>query len=98
RAIEHLDCGRRVRRRQDAPPAVPRPDISSFDPHKMLDNQEYPGWGGPLYEEPALKITRQDGDRDLVLRYVSHRIQQDDLEIELTDIRDPVEEIGRAHV
>lgn len=89
--LEHLYWGPSLPRIQDFPPAVPRPDISSFDPHQMLDNQEYPGWGGPLYEEPALKITRQDGDRDLVLRYVSHRIQQDDLEIELTDIRDPVE-------
>src|SRR5207302_1704014 len=89
--LEHLYWGPPLPRIQDFPPAVPRPDISSFDPHQMLDNQEYPGWGGPLYEEPALKITRQDGDRDLVLRYVSHRIQQDDLEIELTDIRDPVE-------
>src|SRR5690348_1790329 len=33
-------------------------DISSVDPYQMLLNEEYPGWGGPLYEEPALKLTR----------------------------------------
>src|SRR5947209_16773818 len=59
--LEHLYWGPSLPRIQDFPPAAPRRDISSFDPHQMLDNQEYPGWGGPLYEEPALKITRQDG-------------------------------------
>jgi alpha-galactosidase len=80
-----------------APPGTPR-DISSVDPYQMLLNEEYPGWGGPLYEEPALKLTREDGDRDLVLRYKSHRIQQDDLEIELQDIRDPIEVTLHYHV
>ncbi len=57
----------------------------------MLENEEFPGWGGPRYFEPALKITRADGDRDLVLHYVSHHIQNDDLFVVLKDIRDDVE-------
>src|SRR5581483_6660308 len=41
--------------------------------------------------EPAVKITRSDGDRDLVLQYASHRIEGDELDIALKDIRDPIE-------
>jgi alpha-galactosidase len=89
--LRHLYWGLPVQREGDLTPLGPVPDISSFDPSQMLINEEYPGWGGPFYEEPALKITREDGDRDLVLRYVSHRIQQNDLEIELKDIRDSIE-------
>jgi alpha-galactosidase len=89
--LRHLYWGLPVQREGDLTPLGPVPDISSFDPSQMLINEEYPGWGGPFYEEPALKITREDGDRDLVLRCVSHRIQQNDLEIELKDIRDSIE-------
>lgn len=89
--LRHLYWGRPLQREADLTPPGAVPDISSFDPSQMLINEEYPGWGGPFYEEPALKITREDGDRDLVLRYVSYRIQQNDLEIELKDIRDPIE-------
>jgi len=28
-------------------------DISSFDPRQMIENEEFPGWGGPRYYEPA---------------------------------------------
>ncbi len=68
-----------------------RHDISSFDPRQMIENEEYPGWGGTRYYEPALKVTRPDGDRDLVLQYASHRIHDNDLDIVLKDIRDPIE-------
>src|SRR5271157_4682207 len=73
------------------PEGAPLHDISSFDPRQMLENEEFPGWGGPRYYEPALKITREDGNRDLVLRYVSHRVQQNDLDITLKDIRDEIQ-------
>jgi alpha-galactosidase len=88
--LEHLYWGAPLWRADDlaAPPA--RRDISSFDPRQMLENEEYPGWGGPRYYEPALKITRKDGDRDLVLRYVSHRIQGDNLDVEMKDIKDDI--------
>ncbi len=75
-ALRHLYWGAPLWRADDlaAPPA--RRDVSSFDPRQMLENEEFPGWGGPRYYEPALKITRDDGDRDLVLRYASHRISR----------------------
>jgi alpha-galactosidase len=89
--LQHIYWGPLLRSGADlAPPGTLR-DISSVDPYQMLANEEYPGWGGPLYEEPALKVTREDGNRDLVLRYKSYHIQQNDLEIELQDIRDPIE-------
>lgn len=89
--LQHLYWGGPLWRLEDIPAATPRKDISSFDPHQMLENEEFPGWGGPRYYEPAVKITRADGDRDLVLRFVSHRIHGNDLDITLKDIRDDIE-------
>jgi alpha-galactosidase len=89
--LQHLYWGGPISRSEDVPAARESRDISSFDPHEMLENEEFPGWGGPRYYEPALKITRADGDRDLVLHYENHRIQGDDLEITLKDIRDDIE-------
>ncbi len=89
--LEHLYWGGPLWRVEDLEAAAARQDISSFDPRQMLQNEEFPGWGGPRYFEPALKITRADGDRDLVLRYKSYRIAKNDLEITMKDIRDDVE-------
>ncbi len=96
--LQHLYWGGSLWRIEDVPEATERKDISSFDPHEMLENEEFPGWGGPRYYEPALKITRPDGDRDLVLRYVSHRIQDDNLDITLKDIRDDIQATLHYHV
>lgn len=48
--------------------------------------QEFPGWGGGELNEPALKVTFPDGNRDLVLHYVSHQIEGNDLRVTLRDI------------
>ena len=57
----------------------------------MMQNEEYAGWGGPRYYEPALKITRANGDRDLVLKYSSYSISNGfQLDIKLKDERDPI--------
>jgi alpha-galactosidase len=90
-ALRHLYWGAPLWRADDLEAPAQRRDISSFDPRQMLENEEFPGWGGPRYYEPALKIARENGDRDLVLRYLSHRIEQNDLDIVLKDIRDPIE-------
>jgi alpha-galactosidase len=95
--LESVYWGPKLPAVDDFTAAAPRRDISSSDPTHMLD-QEYPGWGGPLYEEPALKITREDGDRDLVLRYISHRIEGDDLDIVMKDINDSIEVTLHYHV
>lgn len=60
------------------PPAHSLSELTtSFDPSSTVTPQEYPGWGSALYHEPAIKITFADGNRDLVLKYVDHRILHD---------------------
>src|SRR4051812_15794266 len=86
--LQNLYWGAPLWRIEDLPAASERRDLSSFDPHEMLQNEEYPGWGGPRFYEPALKITRADGNRDLVLRYQSHHIGEHQLDVVLKDIRD----------
>jgi alpha-galactosidase len=90
-ALRNLYWGAPLWRLDDlnAPPNVR--DRSSFDPRQMMENEEYPGWGGPRYYEPALKVSRPDGDRDLVLKYASHRLSGNELDIALKDIHDPIE-------
>ncbi len=40
--------------------------------------QEYPGWGGSFYGEPALKLNFANGVRSLVLKYQSHKLEKHD--------------------
>ncbi|HCC58925.1 MAG TPA: alpha-galactosidase, partial [Solibacterales bacterium] len=88
--LQHLYWGARLWRADDLPNAVPVRDISSFDPSATRTPEEYPAWGGARFYEPALKITRADGDRDVVLHYVSQREQPDGVDIELKDIDDDI--------
>lgn len=89
--LQHLYWGAPLWRAEDIPPAKTAGDISSFDPHQMIENEEFPGWGGPRYYEPALKVSRADGNRDLVLHYVRQQIEGEQLSITLKDIRDEIE-------
>ncbi len=89
--LEHLYWGPPLWRAEDLPAATNLKDISSFDPHQMIENEEFAGWGGPRYYEPALKIARANGDRDLVLHYASQSIEGDELTITLKDIQDDIE-------
>ncbi|MBV9937724.1 MAG: alpha-galactosidase [Acidobacteriaceae bacterium] len=89
--LQNLYWGGPLWRTDDITNAAQYRDLSSFDPHQMLENEEYPGWGGPRFYQPALKIMRANGDRDLVLHYRSHRMGQNDLEIVMKDIRDDIE-------
>jgi len=62
------------------------PEQASFDLSQTTTPQEFAGWGSELYDEPALKITFPDGNRDLVLHYASHTIEGNTLTIVLRDI------------
>ncbi|NYF51930.1 alpha-galactosidase [Edaphobacter lichenicola] len=62
------------------------PGPSSFESSINTTQQEFVGWGGGLYVEPDLKVTFPDGNRDLVLEYVSHRIDGNQLTILLKDV------------
>jgi alpha-galactosidase len=62
------------------------PDLAGFDTSINMTQQEFTGWGGGLYVEPDLKVTFPDGNRDLVLEYVSHNIEGNRLTLRLKDI------------
>jgi alpha-galactosidase len=68
--------------------AMPHSDagLSSFESSINTTQQEFVAWGGGLYVEPDLKVTFPDGNRDLVLEYVSHRIEGNQLAILLKDV------------
>lgn len=66
-------------------PALPAPERSSFDPAGALTPQEYAGWGGAMTAAPTLKLHLADGNRDVVLRYDSYRVEKDGLDIVLRD-------------
>ena len=83
--LQHVYWGKRLYRDADLTAVQPTRDWASFDLSTTTTPQEYPGWGAGLYTEPGLKITFPDGNRDLVLHYVSHRIQGSTLEIQLKD-------------
>jgi alpha-galactosidase len=57
-----------------------------FETESGSSAQEFAGWGGGIYVEPALKISFPDGNRDLILHYVSHVVAADALEVILKDI------------
>ncbi len=86
--LENLYWGGPLWRQDDVPAATGGRELSSFDPPQSVINEEFEGWGGTRYLEPAVKITRADGGRDLVLHYASHTIQGDDLKIVLKDLKD----------
>jgi len=88
--LQNAYWGRKLLRDQDLTAAHSRPEHASFDSPETMTNGEYPGWGGRLYSEPCLKVTRADGVRDLVLKYVSHQVRGDTLEIQLKDTQDDV--------
>ena len=64
--------------------------LSGFDVAANVVPQEYAGWGGGLFAEPALKVAWPDGNRDLVLRYVSHTVERDAIAVTMRDIQRPL--------
>ncbi len=85
--LESLYWGEKLTSDGDLTSAHSTREHASFDSSETMTNLEYPGWGGRYYNEPSLKVTLADGDRDLVLKYVSHEIRGNTLEIRLKDIQ-----------
>jgi alpha-galactosidase len=73
-------------------PATPTPsrEWASFDSSYTDTPQEYAGWGGGLFVEPALKVTFVDGNRDLVLHYENHTTTADGFDVVMKDIKNAV--------
>jgi alpha-galactosidase len=84
--IQTLYWGKRLNAEDSFGVTHSAPGLSGFDSSINTTQQEFTGWGGGLYVEPDLKITFPDGNRDLVLQYVSHTIEGDKLTIVLKDI------------
>lgn len=84
--LQTLHWGGKFGDREALPAANVGRDRSSFEPTTATVLQEYPGWGAAFYGEPALKVGFPDGNRDLVLRYVSHSIDGQRLRVQLKDV------------
>src|SRR5215469_15693884 len=83
--LQPIYWGKRLWRDDDLAAAHSEREWASFDLSPTTTPAEYPGWGAGRYIEPCLKVTLPDGTRDLVLKYVAHRIDGDSLEIDLKD-------------
>jgi alpha-galactosidase len=84
--LQPLYWGARLSACDPLGPAHRNQGHASFDLPSGSTLQEFPGWGEGLYYEPALKITFPDGNRDLVLHYVDHAIDGNQLKVRLKDI------------
>ena len=84
--LQSLYWGKRLRPADPIPQARADRGSSAFDLPVNATPQEFAGWGGGLVVVPNLKVTFPDGNRDLVLHYVSHAIQGDTLTVTLKDI------------
>ncbi len=84
--LQTLYWGKRLRPADAFPEARANEGSSAFDLPVNATPQEFTGWGGGLVVVPDLKVTFPDGNRDLVLHYVSHAIRGNVLTITLKDI------------
>jgi alpha-galactosidase len=85
-AVQNLFWGGKIQRDQDFDVARTWDDYS-FENREGMTPEEYPGWGGMRFNEPCLKVTFNDGGRDLILKYVSHQSEPNQLVIKLKDIQ-----------
>jgi alpha-galactosidase len=88
--LQQLYWGGRLGASDAFPVAKPMQEWASFDSSYTTTPQEYAGWGGGLFMEPALKITFADGIRDLVLHYQSHTATTNGFDVVLKDISRPI--------
>jgi alpha-galactosidase len=83
--LQTLYWGKRLRT-QDPSPTPSAEGGSGFELPVDTTSHEFVGWGSGLYVVPNLKVTFPDGNRDLVLHYLSHTIRGNSLTIRLKDI------------
>ncbi|HKV25338.1 MAG TPA: alpha-galactosidase [Candidatus Acidoferrum sp.] len=85
--LQSIYWGGRLGAHDEIAPAHSLPELASFDSSYTTTPEEYSGWGAGLYIEPALKITFPDGNRDLVLHFVSaNQVSPQVIDVELKDI------------
>jgi alpha-galactosidase len=88
--LQQLYWGGRLGATDSFPQPRPMPGWASFDSSYNNTLQEYAGWGAGLFNEPALKVTFADGNRDLVLHYESHAETAHGFDVVLKDIARPI--------
>ena len=84
--LQPLYWGERLSAHDQPGPASSMPDAASFDPSPATTPQEYAGFGGAFYNEPALKVTFPDGTRDVRLQYRANTPQKGGIDVLLKDI------------
>jgi alpha-galactosidase len=84
--LQTLYWGSRLAPDDPLGPATPPASRSSFDAIGSNTPQEYAGWGGPITVMPDLKVHFADGNRDLLLRYDSYKINNGNLQVTLRDL------------
>ena len=84
--LQQLYWGGRLGVKDSFPKAKPAREWASFDSSYTNTPQEYAGWGAGLFNEPALKVSFADGNRDLVLHYLSHTLNGSHVSVLLKDI------------
>ena len=84
--LQQIYWGGRIAASDPIPAPTPMREWASFDSSYTTTPQEYAGWGAGLFTEPALKITFADGNRDLVLHYVSETQASSGFNVTLKDI------------
>jgi alpha-galactosidase len=84
--LQALYWGRKLGVSDAVPVAHATRPWSGQDTPVNITPQEFTGWGGGLVLEPSLKITFPDGNRDLVLHYLSHHIEGPVLTVTVKDI------------
>jgi len=73
--LTHLHWGGRIERMDDLPSPSEVTCYRHYPPYRAeLNRQEYPGWGGDFYWEPALKVDFPDGVRCSLLKYHEHSV------------------------
>jgi alpha-galactosidase len=85
-ALQSMYWGRELGADDPLPQPEQAPPAASFELSVDTTPAEYLGWGSGLNYTPDLKISFPNGNRDLVLHYVSQAINGDTLTIVMKDI------------
>ena len=84
--LQQIYWGGRIAAADAIPAAASKREWASFDSSYTNTPQEYAGWGSGLFNEPALKVTFADGNRDLVLHYQSESQAPNGFAVKLKDV------------
>ena len=88
--LQAIYWGPRLAPGDPLPTPVAPPGRDAIDGPINVIPQEYAGWGEGLDYEPDLKVTFPDGNRDLVLHYVSQSVHGNVLSVVMKDIERPI--------